>query len=876
MIASIHSLPTHIALVAGRCNALGPSQTADSFLLASYLVESVIKSIGIALVHGMRANALDAAYRFGYNLVSADGLGEWESAIREMTSHPMSSFLPIDFRPLVAWVTRKRTTVDDAEFRAGYTAAQEVLERAGSHVEWSQRTASVRDLISTFVQIRNSTKAHGAWGPDFYADINERYLLAINALIHGCPVLTWDWIHISMPSKDFKRGTRLVGPIPAFITDNELENISSGPPGIYFSTAKGLKPYSCSTLFQSDLECRHFYVPNGGRNEKNQAEFIDYSSGEKRHVDVSFFSVPPSPLPPSETEGMEAIDIQSNILGNLPSPPRDYVQRQSLQEQLATRLLDKNHTIITLHGQGGMGKTSLALFALHSIAQMDPSPFEYILWFSARDVDLRVAGPVRVRTAVLNLDTVTRTFGRLFSITATKESFALVLANPMTVRARSILFVFDNFETMTDLVGLHEFLDTHTHLPNKVLITSRERGFKGDFPIEVRGMEWKEAQQMLDYHARQLGISGLVANDTFREVHDATDGHPYVMRVLLGEIAKEQKVVPLRQLIPRRQDIVNSVFERSFERLSTDGRWVFLVVSNWRSVVFEIALVAVLSAREIDVEKGAEECVRLSLILQDFTESGQATYSAPELARTFGRKKLEGDPDRLPLEESISLVQNFGPLASTSVASSQGQDKVIDRFVRWCFAETSKSRAASERLDALLEAIANVVPPVWMEVAKYRIQFLRPRLKIEYSLRRAVEELPTSKEARLQRANYARQVGDDLTQVSSLISAVEVAPDDLRLVTETAHTLIDFINKHKGDIPTARRGLYLASVRSNMERLSPKLDSVGLSRLAWLFLLEGNEAKAHEYASAGHRLNPMEPNCKKIIERLQKGKPRSK
>jgi hypothetical protein len=52
------------------------------------------------------------------------------------------------------------------------------------------------------------------------------------------------------------------------------------------------------------------------------------------------------------------------------------------------------------------------------------------------------------------------------------------------------------------------------------------------------------------------------------------------MRVVLGEMAKEGRYTPPKQLIPRRMDIVDAVFERSFNKLSDAGRSVFLTVAN--------------------------------------------------------------------------------------------------------------------------------------------------------------------------------------------------------------------------------------------------------------------------------------------------------
>src|SRR5207302_1995190 len=155
---------------------------------------------------------------------------------------------------------------------------------------------------------------------------------------------------------------------------------------------------------------------------------------------------------------------------------------------------------------------------------------------------------------------------------------------------KGTLFIFDNFETMTDVRELHQFLDTYTHLPNKVLMTSRERTFETDYPIEVRGMEFDEAEEMLRSVARELGIEGVVNDKVVQSVYEYARGHAYVMRVIVGEIAKEGKYIPPSTVMTQRLDIVDAVFERSFNKLSEAGRFVFLVVGNWKLALPELGL----------------------------------------------------------------------------------------------------------------------------------------------------------------------------------------------------------------------------------------------------------------------------------------------
>jgi hypothetical protein len=865
MVIDVSVLPTHIAKAAARVNTVGPNSSADTFLTTSYLAEAAIKTVAIACYAGLGERAPEYAYRLGYELVRADGLGNWEKAIRTSTTLPAASYLGPEFQPLLEWATKKRTKPDDDWYRTARAAAVAVLAELGVDLELS-RQDSARTLISALVQIRNKTKAHGAAGQDFFDAINQSYITAVSQFVAHCPVFAWRWMDLSSRDKGTVRGVLLEGLSPRHLKDAEVQGLAPSAAGVYVYPPQARRPMSCVDLFHSNRECSLFLLPNGNYNDRGQAESIDYGSGATSQEDFSRFLRAPAPLPPSETHGLEALDIQSNVFGNLPALPKAYVRREKLEEELEQRLLDRNHAIITLHGNGGVGKTYLGLAVAHKLAETASSRFDTIVWFSGRDLDLRPSGPVPVRPAVLRLEDIAAKYGSLFDADSKVEAFSGVLQGHRDNSRTGTLLIFDNFETMDSVTELHRFLDTYTHLPNKVLLTSRERAFKADYPIEVRGMERNEAAQMLQNVARDLGIEPLVTPDVIDSIYNFTKGHAYVMRVALGEIAKERRYVPPSQIMSSRIDIVNSVFERSFTKLSDDGRWVFLTISNWKSRIPELSLIVVLGQRGLDVEAGIDECLRLSLITRDELQDGQPCYSAPQLARLYGRKKLDGDPDRLVIQEDIETLRKFGVVGESG---RDTQSSLILRFVSWCRDEgRSADTTKIARLDGLLEILASLWPEGWLELARFRKQFGSDLDVVEAALRRAVEELPYNREAWLERARLAEQMNNDATRIACLVSAVEADPNDVELVRDVAFQLCRYINDHRFDIPKARRGIYLASVRAHMEKLVGQLDATGLSRLAWLFLLEGDEQKARYYAEIGISKDPGNEHCSRILDRI--------
>lgn len=863
------AIPTHLALVARRLKVTGIDNSGDTWLMTSYVAESFLKTVACVLVAGIRKSNPSIAYKLEYELVRADGLGSWEKIIGDCTGHALASYLDSDLQPLVAWITKRRTQADDQWARDAATRCADILSLLAMPDADPPSRLSVRHIFGQLVRIRNKTKAHGAAGADFFAKANSLYTDAIALLISHCPFCSWHWFHLSTrPTKHNVRALLLRGLEPTHKSDSDALRLTPALPGLHFQTHDKGHLFHLGSLIRVNNECSEFGLPNGAFSQSGSAEFVDYASGKVEHVSLPQYLQPPAPLPASATEGALALEIFSNVFGNLPPQQTRYVTRPALEAELNIRLRDKNHPIITLHGRGGIGKTSLALHAAHGLAADPQCNFDYILWISARDLELKPSGASEVRRAVADLSTVCRLLGAILGIDASAESLALLLQDPSVIGSTGILFIFDNFETVDDPRELHKFLDTHTHLPNKILITSRERAFKADYTIEVEGMEYDEARTLLRRESSELGIEGILDEGFITEIHEYTDGHPYVMRVLLGEIAKDKRRIPLKSLVPRRSDLLDVVFERSFNKLSEDARWVFLCVSNWRSAIPELALIVTLGLRSLDAERGIDECLRLSLLSRHDLADDRMSLSAPELARHFGRKKLEGDPDRLLIKEDLELIQAFGAVQIGQAARLTVDTSIDKLYAKAIEAAERADRSTVARFDSILTHTAELHPAAWLRVAEFRQKLNKTYEQIDEALRRAVEEMPYSRDAWLARARHAQRNGADTTRIAALVSAVDADPSDVELIREVAFELCRYIGVHKSEIPVARRGVYVASVRSHMEALTKDLDATGLSRLAWLFLLEDDKDGAWKYANMGLAKESTNSHCVDIVERL--------
>ena len=172
------------------------------------------------------------------------------------------------------------------------------------------------------------------------------------------------------------------------------------------------------------------------------------------------------------------------------------------------------------------------------------------------------------------------------------------------------MFVLDNFETVRSPQEAFAWFDAYVRPPNKLLITTRTRDFRGDYPVELTGMTESEADILIDSTATRLGIRPLISSEYRHDLHRETEGHPYVIKILLGEVASSGRALNIERIVATRDDILTALFERTYAGLSPAGKRVYLTLSAWRSLVAQVALQAVLLRKEnekLDVDGAVQE-----------------------------------------------------------------------------------------------------------------------------------------------------------------------------------------------------------------------------------------------------------------------------
>lgn len=825
--------------------------------------ELLTKTINLFLVSSINDDNDRTKYRQEYNLIRANAIGDFVKSIDEVLTGPPAQLLSSEIRDFELKELVQRATDGDWQYES-----QKLLNHtlAAFNIEHNQLATKspLRNWFGSFTYLRNKTKGHGATTIEPCSIACPLLEKSINLIIENFTAFKRPWAYLHRNYSGKYRISHLTERTNDFDflkseTYHSLEN------GIYCFLDKPRK----INLMYSNPELTDFYQTNG--NLRNDTfECISYLSDERQSCSAKDYLLPITQLPSSHTEGNRELDVIGNCFTNLPESIDEYVKRPTLEDELVKVLNEtERFPIITLLGKGGVGKTSLALNVIKNLAAKDR--FDLIIWFSARDIDLLMDGPKQVQTKVLNQRDIASEYCKLvhpnqeikdkldfFSKELTKNTFG------------KALYVFDNFETVTNPIEVFEWINTYVRNPNKVLITSRiSRNFKADYPIEVQGMNENECKSLIDIVSAKLNITDLLNYNFIEELITESDGHPYIIKILLGEVAKSGKTGKVQRIVAEQEKILTALFKRTFNTLSPAAKRVFLTLSSWNSIVPVIAVEAVLWRPEnerIDVQ-GAIEELRKSSFIDIINEDKDALINVPLAASIFGKGELEVYPEKIKINDDRKLLMEFGASSNSNI--SIGLTSKIERK----FSEVAK------RIDSLedfkkelptLEYVASKFPKAYEYLVDIFEEF-SDYDSVKYYLRDYLKtSMPSSEKARLwlKLADICKLTKDWEGESHSLSELVLIPNIDFRYISEASNRINNYFYFHPEAKSVEYKKLLLDKVIDIMLRRIKEGGATDYSRLAWLQINNNQEDIARETVEKGLEIDPDNHHCQRIYARI--------
>lgn len=804
-----NELPTILQPTVDRVLLTSEFQPGDRLIALKLLSEATVKLIATCSLAVARMKGDQFAEYLEKTLARANSLGTWVQVLRQAATMP--AWIPPHWQSFNDFLLRKHKLVStsDEAFPAAWAGFEELRALLGETPETYPATTSYISLLEFLVRFRNSSPVgHGAQGEEWTRSSAHPLEALLTGILSSLVSLPYTFCVLYRDEGGLV--AQCLQP-PLLLTRLHADGPPASTPGsvtLRWTGESSVDYQPLPRFVVLDPDTREAYFHNGAVNtQTGKAEYICYASGRTAFYHFPELAGEVPQLPQSETAAASRISRFRDYSHNLPGIQPNYVSRPGLESKLLALLQDKTHRIVTLHGEGGTGKTSLALHMITQSMASHALSASTILWFSARDIDLVTEGPKYRKRDVSDLQGILLSFvSFILEETVGVELAQEIFCDAVTGKDKYIL-IMDNFETFEDPKLVYDFLDHHVVLPSKVLITSREREFVGDFAVGVDGMYYDEAKELILRASRESLCEPSFAHEAAtRKVWDVAGGNPYQMKLLVGLVAGGTRLDTLAGAIGGRTDVLEALFRRSYDKLSRDGEWLYLVLGGLNVPLPSIAAEVVLDGREIEpgiyfsTNRAVQELQRYALLSDMESVFGGALLSLPHVSSKFSRRVSASHPFSVEIARDIEELRKI-LRPGINAAEPEAMLGLLQRHAYEKYYE-------KEDLVALALRLCERYPELWRKTADWFSKIDVDRVHVRDALHRALEDDPANTDILLQLAAAERALGSKESSLGYEVRAAELQADNPKLIIKVAVHVNEYAADQGKKWPVHRRATF--------------------------------------------------------------------
>lgn len=356
----------------------------------------------------------------------------------------------------------------------------------------------------------------------------------------------------------------------------------------------------------------------------------------------------------------------SRVSSNLPAPDFDdtgFLGREADRKAVA-KCLVAPHPVVTIVGEGGVGKTALALQCAYDVllsSDDTPGPprFEAIVWTTLKSKVLTPEGARDIERTIgstLGLAQVLAGALGMPDVAGVDELQVLIDEILAYLTDFRVLLIIDNFESLTDEAKMQlRPLLAAVPTGSKVLITSRVGLGELEYRYPIDGLDGGTAAELARKFARTLNLRSIseLPEPAIRRYCELLYRNPLLVRWFVSSVhagAAPEKLLN-REGSPFRA-VIDYCFENLFERLTALEREIVHILSSARRPLSHAELFYLTRDRgRDDVEWALNVLHRSSIVTREDDRTtgpesaGGLTFRLSDIAGTYIDRSAPPPPD---------------------------------------------------------------------------------------------------------------------------------------------------------------------------------------------------------------------------------------
>jgi len=383
---------------------------------------------------------------------------------------------------------------------------------------------------------------------------------------------------------------------------------------------------------------------------------------------------------PSFVLGLSLPSLSSDdspVYHNLPAPDFDetgFIGRSDDAQEIRKLLLGPN-TVVSVIGEGGIGKTALLLKVLYDIVDMgEQCPFDAIIWCSAKTTVLTPSGIQAIRDAVCDMPGVAQGIGEVLGVPEQRTDNQLKEIIEY-FREFRVLLALDNLETVVGSELRHFIREAQLHC--KLAITSRIGLGELEFRWHLKQMRKREAGALFRAHAKIRNIQDLVrmAEKRLVRILDQLHYNPLAIKWFVHSVQAGKSP---DEVVSEKQSLLDYCMSNVYAQLRPAAQAVLNAALAARGDTSEAELIYYSELSALEVREVLNELLATSFLERTTRNKGAAeevVYSTNDFAREYllkrhapGRRVVEQvQRKRNQLMGSVQDAKRIGALDEFSV-----------------------------------------------------------------------------------------------------------------------------------------------------------------------------------------------------------------
>lgn len=320
-------------------------------------------------------------------------------------------------------------------------------------------------------------------------------------------------------------------------------------------------------------------------------------------------------------------------LNNLPIPEFDETGFFGRKKELARikKALLGPYPVVSVLGDGGIGKTAIALRAAYDLIDDSRADYDAVVWVTAKSTVLTgseiqtISGAIQSSLGLFE-SAVSEMGGAIAASDATAELLGYL-------ENFKVLLILDNLETVTDQ-RLRDFL-LDLPLGSKVLITSRI-GLGIENPVKLGPLDEDESVRLLRALAsiRDVKLLRSMDDGALRNLASKMNGHPLFIRWLVTGVQAGKRPA---ELVSGNGILLDFCMSNVYDKLGQDARQVLGVMQAVRGARAqgEIAFLCNLGARRIQAALLDLMTTNFVIMKQSVVEDLDGVYEVGDFALQY-------------------------------------------------------------------------------------------------------------------------------------------------------------------------------------------------------------------------------------------------